>query len=133
MRNEISLDHIDRQLQRVLAELAALRERLASQSPDPAYVQPAELCTIDEFVMGMLGFRSRVSYYNHINQPGWPQRIVVGGKRPMLKRADGEAYVKAQADLANPMPAGQPKLLRQKPSKKRRVGRPVKAPVRGGT
>ena len=67
----------------------------------PSVVRPAELSTVDEFVMGMLGFRSRVSCYRRVDQPGWPQSIVFGGERPMLKRADGKAYVEAQADLAD--------------------------------
>ena len=47
--------------------------------------------TIDYFVKDMLGYKHRVSYYDHLNDPGWPQRVYPGGK-PMLVYDECVAY-----------------------------------------
>lgn len=41
--------------------------------------------TIGFFVHEMLGKRSKNFYYNHLSDPGWPQRYYLpGSKSPML-------------------------------------------------
>lgn len=138
----LTIEQIDRQLQRALAEMADLLAeviklrgavRQAAVEPPPALPSapppalpsaPSKYCTIEEFIIGTLGFASRISYYNKLKEgePGWPVRRYIG-KRPMLLREDCDAYVN-QIEEASGAP-------RKKPlgaAKKRRVGRPVKSP-----
>jgi hypothetical protein len=81
--------------------------------------------TIDYFVKEMLGFRSRITYYNHIGDPGWPQRVYPAGPKPMLLYSECLAYVQSKMKARV-----SPLRLKAKtpPPKKRRPGRPVKAP-----
>lgn len=117
---EISLDHLDRQLQRVLTELAELRQQVAALSGQPA--QAAELherwCTIDHF-MKMLGYKTRVSYYNHVGDPGFPQRVYSGSKAYLI-HSECVAYLK-KVEADRTLPASPPL-----PAKKRHPGRPAK-------
>ncbi|MER9336034.1 hypothetical protein NKJ06_18925 [Mesorhizobium sp. M0293] len=84
--------------------------------------QPIEhprFVTIDYFVKTMLGYKHRVSYYDHINDPGWPQRVYPGGK-PMLVYDECVAYQRqkmAERDPQRPTPTN---------GRKRHVGRPAK-------
>lgn len=52
-----------------------------------------EMITIEAF-MAMLGYKSSVSYYNHRNDPGFPQRIYPGGNKPFLLKDECVAFVK---------------------------------------
>lgn len=89
--------------------------------------QPQEhprFVTIDFFVKDMLGFKNRVSYYHHIDEPGWPQRVYPAGRKPMLVYDECVAYQRMKMaernQPAKPVPNG----------RKRHVGRPAKQPVR---
>lgn len=78
---------------------------------------PPKFVTIDYFWRDMLGRGSRTWFYNHVNDPGFPQRVYPDGGRPMLLYDDCKAYVD--------------KLLAQRAAKqKRRVGRPAAVPKR---
>lgn len=74
--------------------------------------------TITYFLTQMLGRRSRGTYYNHLNDPGWPQRVMVGG-RPMLNLEDCQAYIRRQ-DEAGRKPPEPVKRKRGRPRKARR-------------
>lgn len=75
--------------------------------------------TITHFIKNMLGFKARGTYYNHLDEPGWPQRVYPLGK-PMLVYAECVAYLRkveaAREAAAVPLPV-----------KRRRPGRPVGA------
>jgi hypothetical protein len=129
---EISLDHLDRQLQLVLSELRALREQLQTPAPKPAPTH----CTIDHFCREMLGLKSKVSYYNHVNDPGWPQRVYPTGK-PLLVLAECEAFVKtldatrrAPFRFKKPAPPPAPPAAPPPAARKRHPGRPAKLHAR---
>lgn len=81
--------------------------------------------TIDYFIKDMLGYSNRTSYYNHMDDPGWPQRVYPAGK-PMLVYDECVAY--QRQIMANRTPPAEAYV---KPSKKlgekRHVGRPAKA------
>ena len=90
--------------------------------------EPMTLITIDQFMVDMLGYKSRVSYYNHLDDKGWPQRVYPGGK-PMLVLSECQAYMESLLETRAPVPftrsmagtgvrAGQPK--------RRHAGRPAK-------
>lgn len=88
-----------------------------------------KLVTIDHFIMEMLGYKSRITYYNHLDDEGWPQRVYPGGK-PMLVLAECEAYMaKLLSDRSPPKgpfvksKAGQGVRANQP---KRHTGRPAK-------
>lgn len=81
--------------------------------------------TIDYFIKEMLGFQSRITYYNHIGDEGWPQRVYPAGMKPMLLYSECLAYVQGKM-LERVAPVRQKKT--PPPKKKRRPGRPVKAP-----
>lgn len=71
--------------------------------------------SIPYFSKEMLGMKDRGWYYRHVNDPGMPQRVQVGG-RPMLSLQACTAYVerlKRQAGVYTP-------------EKKRGPGRPRK-------
>jgi hypothetical protein len=78
------------------------------------------LITIEQFIIGMMGFRSRISYYNHQGEPGWPQRVYIG-KKPMLRYDDCMAYYNGL--VSDPVPEA-----KTPPVRRRRVGRPVRPP-----
>lgn len=78
--------------------------------------------TIDFFVKDMLGYKHRVSYYDHINDPGWPQRVYPGGTKPMLVYDECVAYQRMKMAERE----GKPKA--SAPAGKRHVGRPAKQP-----
>jgi hypothetical protein len=90
--------------------------------------------TIDYFIKEMLGFRSRITYYNHIGDPGWPQRVYPAGPKPMLLYSECLAYVqdkmKARVSPHAHLYTHKPPKTKTPPPKKRRPGRPVKAPER---
>lgn len=76
------------------------------------------LVSIDYF-MGMLGVSSRNYYYDHVNDPGFPQRIPLADSRNVkLSLADCVAYI----ERLKTKPAG--------PPPKRKPGRPRKPSVR---
>lgn len=77
----------------------------------PDFEAKQQLITITDF-MKMLGFKSRISYYDHKDVPGWPQTVKVGN-RPMLVLADVERYM---SDLEKGTAA--PKRRRGRPPKK---------------
>jgi hypothetical protein len=79
------------------------------------------LVTIEHFVIGMLHYKNRVSYYDHMDEPGWPQRVYPGGDKPLLVLSECEAYV---AGLLNAREPVKPKAA--KPKKPRHTGRPAK-------
>jgi len=87
-----------------------------------------EFITIDEFVKGMLRYKSRISYYDHIDDEGWPQRVFVG--KPMLVKSECEAYVrKLLADrTAKPFvkSTADQGVRAKQPGKRRHPGRPAK-------
>jgi len=82
--------------------------------------------TIDYFCKDMLGFKSRVSYYNHIKDEGWPQRVYPAGK-PMLVYDECVEFQRRLMAKRQPPPS--PYV---KPTKGRRIGRPVKQPEARG-
>lgn len=79
--------------------------------------------SISYFIKGMLGF-SRATYYNHLDQPGWPQRVYpTGTKKPMLVYAECLAYQRQLEEARGPAPAAP--VVEPKAPQKRRPGRPV--------
>lgn len=88
--------------------------------------QHPRFVTIDYFVKDMLGYRNRVTYYDHINDPGWPQRVYMPGGKPMLVYDECVAFLRQMMAKRAPAPA--------KPTdgRKRRPGRPVKQPEARG-
>lgn len=82
--------------------------------------EEARFVSIGYFMKTMLGYKSDVSYYNHLDDEGWPQRVwpTASGK-PMLVREECDAYVAGKMDNRTP------------PTKafvKARAGRGVRAP-----
>jgi len=69
--------------------------------------------TISYFVKDMLGMRDRGWYYVHINDPGMPQRVTVGGKIK-LSLDECVAYMNRLKKKAEPPP---PKRGRGRPRK----------------
>lgn len=91
--------------------------------------QPQEhprFVTIEFFVKTMLGYKHRVSYYDHINDPGWPQRVYPGGK-PMLVYDECIAYQRQKMAEREAPPKAPPS-----DGRKRHVGRPAKQPEARG-
>jgi len=84
----------------------------ADENNLPRYV------TITYFVTQMLGRRARGTYYNHLGDPGWPQRVMIGGK-PMLNLDDCTAYIRRQ-DAIGRAPPVKVKRPRGRPRKVRR-------------
>ncbi|RJT28403.1 hypothetical protein D3227_34365 [Mesorhizobium waimense] len=132
MTREISLDHLDRQLERLLSKVDTLLHRLVVKNDPPPSSKSSEqpqqqkLATIDYFIKDMLGYKSRVSYYNHINEPGWPQRVYLAGRKPMLVYDECLAYQRRlMAERDPPPPDKKPELP---DGKQRHVGRPAKVP-----
>jgi hypothetical protein len=83
-------------------------------------IEHAHFVSIEYFVIEMLGFKSRSTYYNHRHDKGWPQRVYPTGK-PMLVYEECLAYQKMLMDQRNPPPVHKP------PPGVRRPGRPRKA------
>lgn len=84
-------------------------------STDPKFV------TIDYFIKQMLGYKSRISYYNHRNDAGFPQRVYPfggPGSKPMLVYAECAAYLQLVIDKRDG--------VTKKPGRKRHPGRPAK-------
>jgi hypothetical protein len=79
--------------------------------------------TISYFVHDMLGMKARNWYYDHQNDYGVPQRVMVGGK-PKLSLRDCIAY---QEMLKGAAPTATPPV-------KRNVGRPrkIRPPIPAG-
>lgn len=74
--------------------------------------------TITYFITQMLHRRARGTYYNHLDDPGWPQRVMIGGK-PMLNYDDCLGYIRRQ-DALGRAPKEQQKRPRGRPRKVRR-------------
>ena len=96
-------------------------------------IAPTKLVTVDYFMMEMLGFKNRASYYNHLDDEGWPQRVYPGGDKPMLVLAECEAYIallkaKREREPYRKAKAGQG--TREGLPVRRHPGRPAK--VHGG-
>jgi hypothetical protein len=89
-------------------------------------VEHQHYVTIMYFIKNMLGFTARATYYNHLDEPGWPQRVYpTGTKKPMLVYSECLAYLRQlEAKRAAPPPVPEP-------AKKRRPGRPVSRPTPG--
>lgn len=82
--------------------------------------------TIDYFIKEMLGYKSRITYYNHLKDEGWPQRVYPAGK-PMLVYDECVAYQRRL--MSKRTPPGRFKKSRPPPlpdGKKRHPGRPAK-------
>lgn len=85
------------------------------------------LISIDEFIKGMLGHKSSSSYYNHIHEEGWPQRVWPSGK-PMLVYDECVAYIeRLKARRVKP-----PKYVRPPAANPGQRGRPRKQPEAAG-
>lgn len=87
-----------------------------SDLPHPKFV------SIDFFVKEMLGYKSRITYYNHVGDEGFPQRVYPGGK-PMLVYDECVAYLRRVMDRRDG--------AKKKPGRKRHPGRPAKQQVVG--
>lgn len=79
--------------------------------------EPRRFMTLRQFVE-LLGYKSVVWYYDHVNDPGMPQRTYFG-RKPMLAVDEVAAYQDHQMQARDPKPKAPP------PLKPRRVGRPV--------
>lgn len=88
--------------------------------------QSERYVTITYFIKNMLGFKARGTYYNHLDEPGWPQRVYPIASKPMLVYAECLAYQRKLEAARGPLPAAEAGL-------KRRPGRPVKALPRAST
>lgn len=89
--------------------------------PHPRFV------SLKYFCVDMMGYASSVSYYNHMKEPGWPQRLWVAG-RPMLLYEECLTYQQGIIATRAPVEPGKPtKRKKMPPKKKGRTGRPVKA------
>jgi hypothetical protein len=75
---------------------------------------------IEYFVCEMLGFKAKSTYYNHRNDPGWPQRVYPTGQ-PKLVYAECVAYQKQLMESRDPPPRQKLKV------RGKRLGRPPKA------
>lgn len=82
-------DRLVARIDRLEAEVGQLKAAAAAQASAPNHA--GKLCTIAYF-MEMAGYKSKVSYYNHLDDEGWPQRIYRTG-RPMLRYDDCKAYL----------------------------------------
>jgi hypothetical protein len=76
--------------------------------------------TIKYFVHEMLGMKAKNWYYDHVNDPGVPQRITVGGV-PKLSLRECIAYqemLKGAAPTATPFKRklGRPRKIRPQPA-----------------
>lgn len=71
--------------------------------------------TIAYFVTEMLGMKDRGWYYQHLTDPGLPQRHLVGG-RPKLSLAECKAYMD-RLKGKTPEPPAPPKRKRGRPRK----------------
>jgi len=94
------------------------------QAADPTGHQ--RFVTIDYFMKEMLGYKSKVTYYNHLADEGWPQRVYPTGK-PMLVYDECVAY--QQQLMSKRVPTGRFKKSRPPPlpdGQKRHRGRPAK-------
>lgn len=80
-------------------------------------VEPKRFMTIEQFVE-LLGYKSKVWYYNHADDPGFPRRVYFG-RTPMLLVDDVASYIEHQLKARDPKPKKKP------PEKPRRPGRPV--------
>jgi hypothetical protein len=85
--------------------------------------QHPKFVTIDFFIKEMLGYKSRITYYNHLTDKGWPQRVYPGGK-PMLVYDECVAYLQQLMDKR--APKGPFKKAEPPGGKKRHPGRPAK-------
>ncbi len=82
------------------------------------------LITIDEFVKGMLGHKSSSSYYNHMHEEGYPQRVWPSGK-PMLVYSECVAYLETLMQRR----VKPPKFEKPPPRNPGQRGRPRKQPA----
>lgn len=100
---------------------------------------PTRLVTIDYFIKEMMGWKTLSSYYSHIDDEGWPQRVYPNTKKPMLVLSECQAYIDGlMANREKPVAkfkrakAGEGVRADQKP---RHRGRPAKVlrPPEGGS
>lgn len=79
--------------------------------------------TIDYFVTEMMGYKSKVTYYNKLKTPGWPQRVYPGGpgSKPLLVYEECVAYMERLMQGRTPPTAKPP----APEGKKRHPGRPA--------
>ena len=88
--------------------------------------EPTRFISINQF-MDMMGFKAASSYYNHIDDEGWPQRVWPGGtSKPMLVLAECEEYM--AKIIANRVPPTKPfvKAKAGAGARARHRGRPAK-------
>lgn len=81
---------------------------------------PLRFVTIGFFVKEMLGYAALSTYYNHIDDPDWPQRVYPGGK-PMLVYDECVAYMRKLMARREPPPP----FVKPKPKRPRHPGRPA--------
>lgn len=85
--------------------------------------------TIEYFIIEMMGYQSKTSYYNHLNDEGWPQRVYTGGGKPMLVYDECIAFQEMLMKRGR-RPTGKPFEKRRLPplpdGQKRHPGRPAK-------
>ena len=87
--------------------------------------RPTRFVTIGFFVREMLGYAALSTYYNHIEDEGWPQRVYPGGK-PMLVYEECVDYMRllmAKRGRREPFQKPEPQI--QTPERKRHTGRPA--------
>lgn len=72
--------------------------------------------SIGYFVRDMMGMKSRDWYYHHLNDPGFPQQVLVGGTKKLSLKAC-IAYQESIKRQARPAPP--PKRRRGRPPKVR--------------
>jgi hypothetical protein len=83
--------------------------------------------TLKYFVVEMLGYADVVSYYNHMHEPGFPQRVYpTSAKKPMLVYEECVAYQERVMN-ARAVAKTEPRLRkRTEPVKKKaKRGRPA--------
>lgn len=92
--------------------------------------EPQRFVTIEYFIKTMMGYKSKVSYYNHLDDERWPQRVYPGGGKPMLIYDECVAYQEWLIKRGR-RPEGQKfrkhKLPPLPDGRKRHAGRPAKA------
>jgi hypothetical protein len=86
--------------------------------------------TLKYFAVEMLGYADLVSYYNHMHEPGFPQRVYpTGKKKPMLVYEECLAY-QERVMAARAEAKTEAKRHKKTVPLKRRPGRPVGSKTR---
>jgi hypothetical protein len=87
--------------------------------------QGPRFVSIKFFVQEMLGYAALSTYYNHIDDEGWPQRVYPGGK-PMLVYEECVDYMRLLMDKRGRRePFSKPEPQMPGSGKKRHTGRPA--------